>query len=66
MMCGIQTGGRGEASYIAQQTCNSIATVWAMKAGRKNERTIDSCTNDYVKQYLVKAKSKAVPRSLVR
>jgi len=32
--------------YIAQESCNSIATVWAMQAGRTNERTIDSCTND--------------------
>ena len=24
---------------------NTIATVWEMQAGRKNERTIDSCTN---------------------
>jgi len=33
--------------YIAQQLCNSIATVWAMQVRRKKERTIDSCTNDY-------------------
>ena len=32
--------------YIARWLCNSIATVWAMQAGRKHERTIDSCTND--------------------
>jgi len=34
------------ASYIAQSTCKSIARVRAMQAGRKNERTTDSCTND--------------------
>jgi len=35
-------------SYIAQQSCNSFATVWPMQVqvGGKNERTIDSCTND--------------------
>ena len=40
------TGGLEGGSYIAQQPCNSIATVWAMQSGRKNEMTIDSCTND--------------------
>ena len=38
--------GVGGGSNIAQKSCNSIATLWAMQAGRKNERTIDSCTND--------------------
>jgi len=33
-------------SCIAQSPCNSIATVWAMQAGRKNERKIDACTHD--------------------
>ena len=33
-------------SCVAQSPCNSIATVWAMQAGRKIEKTIDSCTND--------------------
>ena len=41
----MQQGGEGGAC-IAQQSCNSIATRWAMQAGRKNERTIDSCRND--------------------
>jgi len=35
-----------EGSYIAHSSCSSIATVWAIQAGRKNERTIDSCIND--------------------
>jgi len=55
-MCGIQKRGRGGGSYIAQWSCNSIATVWAIQAGRKNEGTIiESCTNDEVKEYCVKA-----------
>jgi len=33
-------------SYIAQLTCKSIATVWAMQVGGRNEHTIDSCKND--------------------
>jgi len=33
-------------SYTAQKSWNGIPTVWAMQAGRKNERTINSCTND--------------------
>ena len=32
--------------YIAQSSCNSIATMRAMQAGLKNERTIDSCRNN--------------------
>ena len=42
----IHKEGSGRVSYLAQQPCNSIATVWAMQAGRKNEGMIDSCTND--------------------
>ena len=38
--------GSGWGLYVAQQPCNSIATVWAMQAGRKNERTIDLCAHD--------------------
>ena len=33
-------------SYFAQLSCNSIETVRAMQAGRKNENTVDSCAND--------------------
>jgi len=44
--CMAYTRGVGRGSYIAQSPCDSIATVWAMQAGRKNARTIDSCTND--------------------
>ena len=34
-------GVRGEL-YIAQWSCNSIATLWEMQAGRENGGTIDS------------------------
>jgi len=37
------TGGRG-ASYIAQQTCNGIATLRAIQVGGGTKRIIDSCT----------------------
>jgi len=34
------------ASYIVQSSGNIIAILWAMQVGSRNERTIDSCTND--------------------
>ena len=45
MVYGIQKGGRRRVVYcpIAVQI---IAPAWAMQAGRKNEKMIDSCTND--------------------
>jgi len=36
-----RVGGR---SYIAQQSCNRIAIVWAMQVGGGGEGMIDSCT----------------------
>jgi len=33
-------------SYTAQKSCNSIATVWAMQVGGRNERRFESCAND--------------------
>jgi len=35
----------GGWSYIAQQSCNSIAIVYAMQVGGGNKRRIDSCRN---------------------
>jgi len=45
MMYGIQKRARGGV-VIAQQSCNSIATVWAVQVGGRKERTIDSRIND--------------------
>jgi len=37
--------GSGGGSYIAQQSRNIIAVVWAMLMGGGNEGMIDSCTH---------------------
>jgi len=34
-------------SYIAQYSCNSIATVGGMEVDGWNESTIASCTNNF-------------------
>jgi len=39
------TGRVGGGSYIAQQSRNSIAVVWARLMGGGNEGMIDSCTH---------------------
>jgi len=44
--CDAYKGEVEEGSYIAQESRNSIATVWPMQVDWRNERTIDSCTND--------------------
>jgi len=46
MVYGMHKSGVEEVWYIAQQSCNSIVTVWAMQLGWGDERTIDSCTHD--------------------
>jgi len=37
-------GGGGGGGYLVEVSISS--SVWAMQAGRENERTIDSRTND--------------------
>jgi len=44
MVYNMQKGGRG-GSYLAQKSCNTIATVWALQVGGGNEMIIVSFTN---------------------
>jgi len=37
-------GGSGGGSYLAQQSCNSTAIVWALQVGGGNKTMTDSCT----------------------
>jgi len=44
VLCMVYKEGVGGASYIAQQSCKSIAIVWAAQVGGGHTRMIDSCT----------------------
>jgi len=55
MVYGIQKGGRGGVVYCPI-VVECIVTVWAIQVGGRNERTIDSYTNDSnVNESIVKA-----------